>query len=87
MERSYGGSHNPAETELLSDLVRGCILQLAVSREVLAFRDGLPENFNLFQITESKLPRGWLRELPRFTSGALHDTCNIAARAMSARPV
>ncbi|MCR9142930.1 MAG: hypothetical protein NXI24_11805 [bacterium] len=79
MERSYGGSHNPRETELLMDLVRGCILQIAVAREILAFESGLPEDFHLFRLVEQKLPRAWLRELPRFTSGALHDTCNIAA--------
>lgn len=81
MERSYGGSHNPRETELLTDLVRGCVLQLAVSREVLAMVDGLPYEFHLFRLVEKKLPRTQGRELARFTSGALHDTCNIAARA------
>ena len=30
MERSYGGSHNPRETELTGDLVRSTALQLGV---------------------------------------------------------
>ena len=78
LERSYGGSHNPHETEMLNDLVRGSVLQLAVAREVLAMQDGLPADFHLFRLVESKLPQPWLRKLARFTSGALHDSCNIA---------
>ncbi len=84
MERSYGGSHNPRETELLSDLVRGCILQLAVSRELLLM-SAVPADLNLFRMVESKLPAAWLERLDRFTSGALHDTCNIAVRALETR--
>lgn len=79
IERSYGGSHNPRETEMLNDLVRGSVLQLAVAREVLAMQDGLPADFYLFRLVESKLPQPWLRKLARFTSGALHDSCNLAA--------
>lgn len=79
MERSYGGSHNPRETELLSDIVRGSVLQFAATRAALqqpSLRD-----INLFEFVESRLPHSWLGRMDRFTSGALHDTCNIAATA------
>lgn len=87
MERSYGGSHNPNEAELLSDLVRGCILQFAVLRDALFLgaRGGFPAGFNLFRFTEERMPREWLDKMERFTSGALHDTCNTAARATGAK--
>lgn len=79
MERSYGGSHNPRETEMLSDIVRGSLLQLAVTREVLG-REQL-DDLNLFHLVEARMPAAWRKRMPRFTSGALHDSCNIAARA------
>lgn len=78
MERSYGGSHNPHEAELLNDLVRGSVLQFSVLRELMQ-GDGLPPGFNLFRFVEERIPKKWLRALKRFTSGALHDTCNIHA--------
>ncbi|GAB5499896.1 MAG: hypothetical protein PsegKO_22070 [Pseudohongiellaceae bacterium] len=83
MERSYGGSHNPRETELLSDIVRGSVLQLAVTRDFLCqdFTNDDCEDLNLFDFTEQRMPRVWLEKMSRFTSGALHDTCNIAARS------
>lgn len=81
MERSYGGSHNPSETEMLVDITRGCILQLAVARELLA-GPPLQPDFNLFDFVEQRMPERWLSTLSRYTSGALHDTCNIAARAL-----
>lgn len=77
MERSYGGSHNPNEAELLNDLVRGCVLQFAVMRELMQ-SDGLPSDFHLFEFVDDRIPMRWKRSLKRFTSGALHDTCNIA---------
>lgn len=79
MERSYGGSHNPRETELLSDIARGSVLQFAATRAALQ----LPslEDINLFRFVEKRLPDSWLARMDRFTSGALHDTCNIAATA------
>lgn len=79
MERSYGGSHNPREMELLSDMVRGCVLQLAVTRAVLSADD--QQALNLYRLVNSHIPQRWLDRLAVFTSGALHDTCNIAARA------
>jgi len=85
MERSYGGSHNPDETEMLVDITRGCVLQLAVARELLAM-PALEPDFNLFNFVEQRMPRPWLEALPRYTSGALHDTCNIAARARTLQP-
>jgi acetylornithine deacetylase/succinyl-diaminopimelate desuccinylase-like protein len=84
MERSYGGSHNPNETELLVDITRGCVLQLAVVNELLS-KGRLDPAFNLFVHVEQSMPQQWLNVLPRFTSGALHDTCNIAARAAALR--
>lgn len=84
MERSYGGSHNPNEAELLTDLVRGSVLQYAVIRDIFNL-EGFGEDFNLFKFVEERLPQEWLRKLPRFTSGALHDTCNIAATAIAQR--
>ena len=84
MERSYGGSHNPNETELLVDITRGCILQFGVARHLLQ-NGPLPADFNLFDFTEAHMPRTWLARLPRYISGALHDTCNIAAKARELR--
>ncbi|ALS97108.1 hypothetical protein AT746_01645 [Lacimicrobium alkaliphilum] len=83
MERSYGGSHNPRETELLSDIVRGSLLQIQITRQVLA-RSG-QDNFNLFQLVENSIPAEWRSKMDKFISGALHDTCNIAARARQQR--
>ncbi|GAB3026998.1 zinc-binding metallopeptidase family protein [Bowmanella dokdonensis] len=79
MERSYGGSHNPRETELLSDIVRGSLLQVHVTRQVLNRPD--LHGFNLFEQLERTMPGVWRDKMDKFTSGALHDTCNIAARA------
>lgn len=79
IERSYGGGHNPRETELLSDIIRGCILQIAITREVLAYKN--LDDLNLFRRVESHMPDEWLKKMPGFTSGAQYDTCNIAARA------
>jgi len=79
MERSYGGSHNPRETELLSDILRGSMLQLGITRKLM--HTGDPARLNLFDYVEKSLPPQWLARMPRFTSGALHDTCNIAATA------
>lgn len=84
MERSYGGSHNPRETELLNDIVRGSVLQTAVSCEI-ARLERLPPDFNLFTLVERRFPAGWLERRRRFVSGALHDTCNIAARTKALR--
>lgn len=82
MERSYGGSHNPRETELLSDLVRGCVLQTAVTWNFRMQKDRPP--VNLFGLVESRIPAPWQERMARFTSGALHDTSNIAASAFQA---
>jgi len=30
-------------------------------------------------MVEDHIPREWKKKLPSFVSGALHDTCNIAA--------
>jgi len=82
MERSYGGSHNPNELELTMDLARACVLQLSVLQEVLN-RDTI-DGVNLVEVVDRHMPRRWQREVRRFVSGALHDTCNIAARAKEA---
>lgn len=78
MERSYGGSHNPRETELTGDLVRSTALQLGVTHRLLN-RDTLA-GVNLFAETEKLVPKRWTDRLARYVSGALHDTCNIAGR-------
>ncbi|WP_414829808.1 hypothetical protein [Alteromonas sp. H39] len=79
MERSYGGSHNPKETEMLADILRGSILQFDATCQFLSdSNDGVAQ---LFSYVDSIIPDDWKQKQPRFTSGALHDTCNIAARA------
>jgi len=78
MERSYGGSHNLRETELTADLVRATALQLAVAHRLLN-RESL-DGVNLFEQTDALIPARWKDRLPRYVSGALHDTSNIAAR-------
>ena len=82
MERSYGGSHNPKELELTMDLARACVLQLSVLADALN-RDGL-DGVNLVEIADRHIPDRWQQGVRRFVSGALHDTCNIAARAKEA---
>lgn len=79
IERSYGGSHNPREAEMTRDLTRACVLQLAVLRELFE-RESIAE-LDLVGLVERHIPARWLERLPRFVSGALHDTCNISARA------
>lgn len=76
LERSYGGSHNPNETELTRDVLRGSLLQLAVAMEFVHLEH--PESINLYQHVKKLVPQQWQNTLPRFVSGALHDTCNIA---------
>lgn len=78
IERSYGGSHNPHEMELARDLVRGTLLQLAVTREVLSRRD---PDLHLFELVRGKIPTAWRQRRDAFTSGALHDTCNVSSAA------
>lgn len=79
MERSYGGSHNPKELELTMDLARACVLQLSVLADALN-RDDL-DDVNLVEIADRHIPDRWQQGVRRFVSGALHDTCNVAARA------
>lgn len=81
IERSFGGSHTPRETELLGDMIRAGVLQIDVSMHALG-EDLAAPGFNLFRTVESRIPESWRGRLARFTSGALHDTCNIAARAL-----
>jgi hypothetical protein len=75
LERSYGGSHNPNETELARDVLRGTFIQLSVT---IAFILSSQPIINLYQLVHSYLPDRWNNILPGFTSGALHDTCNIS---------
>lgn len=77
MERSYGGSHNPNETEMLIDLTRGNLLAFMVMQDVMQRKD--LTDANLVNITEQKFPPDWITRIGRFVSGALHDTSNIAA--------
>ncbi len=77
IERSFGGSHNPNEAELAADLVRGSLLQFASTLNFIG-REQI-ENLKLFEMVEDHIPREWKKKLPSFVSGALHDTCNIAA--------
>ncbi len=77
VERSFGGSHNANEAELARDLVRGTALQVATTYQLLG-RDSLA-GLNLFEHVRKRLPKRWLERLPRFVSGALHDTCNVTA--------
>ena len=79
MERSYGGSHNPHEAELQTDLTRATLLQLTVLKELLQRKD--LEGLNLYRFTEKKIPSQYRERLEGFISGALHDTCNVAAAA------
>ncbi|HBS05680.1 MAG TPA: hypothetical protein DEA96_11990 [Leptospiraceae bacterium] len=83
MERSYGGSHNPNEAELQTDLTRGTLLQFQTVHDLFA-EGKLSEGFNLYRFTESRIPETYRDKLSRFISGALHDTCNIAAAASRA---
>ena len=80
LERSFGGSHTPRETELLNDIIRACILQIDVSQMALDHALDEPD-FNLFHLVDEHIPQTWKYRLARFTSGALHDTCNTAARS------
>ena len=77
LERSYGGSHNPNETELARDVLKGTFIQLSAT---LAFILSSHLIKNLHQLVHSYLPDRWKNKLSGFTSGALHDTCNISRR-------
>jgi len=83
IERSYGGSHNPNEAQLDSDLLRGSLLQLQVTEQFL-HSDNL--HTNLYEMVHKHLPKAWIDALPRFISGALHDTCNIAGKILEKSP-
>ncbi|PHN06313.1 zinc-binding metallopeptidase family protein [Flavilitoribacter nigricans] len=78
IERSYGGSHNPDEAQLDRDLLIGSLLQLEVSRDFMESRQKTP--VNLFTNVRKLIPKVWKDRLESFVSGALHDTCNIAAK-------
>ncbi|GJL75916.1 hypothetical protein [Nitrosomonas sp.] len=77
MERSYGGSHNPNEMEMMADLTLGNLLAFRVMQDVMQRKD--LTGVNLVNVTEQYMPADWLSKMDRFVSGALHDTCNIAA--------
>lgn len=78
IERSYGGSHNPDEAQLEKDLLIGSLFQLEVTRRFM--EAGNRNKKSLFEMLEEFIPTIWKERLPRFVSGALHDTCNIAAK-------
>lgn len=78
IERSYGGSHNPDEAQLEKDLLIGTLLQLEVSRRFIEAKN--KRKITLFRMVEDFIPDIWKERLPGFVSGALHDTCNIAAK-------
>lgn len=78
IERSYGGSHNPDEAQLDKDLLVGSLLQLEVSRQFIESRGQASPN--LFTMVKQLIPEAWKERLDGFISGALHDTCNVAAR-------
>ncbi len=82
LERSYGGSHNPNETELARDVLKGTFLQLSVT---LAFILSSQPFGNLHHLLHSYLPEKWRDKLAGFTSGALHDTCNISRRVAAGK--
>jgi acetylornithine deacetylase/succinyl-diaminopimelate desuccinylase-like protein len=81
MERSFGGSHNPDENELVMDLTRGCVLQLQVLHEVL--RTDVLKSETLAQVVDRHLPQRWKARVRRFVSGAQHDASNFSMRAAS----
>ena len=83
LERSFGGSHNPNETQLTQDVLRGLILQLAVTYEFLTIKSS--HSINLFDFVYQRIPKSWKDKLPRFVSGALHDTCNISRKIKTIR--
>lgn len=78
LERSFGGSHNPNETQLTQDVLRGLILQFAVTYDFLSLKSS--QSINLFDFVYTRIPNTWKEKLPRFISGALHDTCNISRK-------
>ncbi len=79
IERSYGGSHNPNEAMLLFDLLRGLLFQFDVAYTMQTA--GESSEKTVFQTARELLSRfGKYADLD-FSSGALHDTCNIALRS------
>lgn len=83
LERSFGGSHNPNETQLTQDVLRGLILQLAVTYEFITIKH--TQSINLFDFVYQRIPNAWKEKLPGFISGALHDTCNISRKIKTIR--
>ncbi|MEZ4943175.1 MAG: hypothetical protein R3D58_20035 [Saprospiraceae bacterium] len=78
IERSYGGSHNPNELLIGNDLLIGSLLQLEATLRF--FNSTNAEPGPLFDLVKTCTPKEWREKLDRFISGALHDTCNIAAK-------
>lgn len=76
IERSYGGSHNPRETQAVADLLTGTIFQCEAIRSVLS--SSKPSEVDLYPVVRSLISDCWPNGMEEFNSGPLHDTCNIA---------
>ena len=74
LDGSIGGSHNPREAEHPEVVLTGTILQLAAT---LKFMED-PEQ-KIFDVIEEIMPDTWRERMQDFSSGALHDACQIAA--------
>lgn len=76
MERSYGGSHNPKETEMAGDLLMGTLFQLDITRALLT--EGAGTVTSLHKFARARLPEDLQRQTSGFVSGSFHDACNLA---------
>jgi len=83
LERTYGGGHNPEETELMEDLTSGTLLALAVAMDVLG--RGSLDGCDLVAETTRRVPSSWREALAPFVSGLLPDTANTAAAVRERR--
>jgi hypothetical protein len=73
LDGSIGGSHNPSEAEYPEVVLMGTILQLAATLQFMENPDR-----KIFDLVEEILPRSWREKIGDFSSGALHDACQIA---------
>ncbi len=77
IERSYGGSHNPRETELAADLLQGTVFQLHLTADFIRHR--LDEETGFARQSRSRLPEIWRKGSMDHLSYSIHDACNLAA--------
>ncbi|MDF1756239.1 MAG: hypothetical protein P1U89_25855 [Verrucomicrobiales bacterium] len=71
LERSFGETHTPEETEMAADLLLGTLLQLDITREVL--HSGTESIDSLYHLAAKHFPGPFICK-----TGEFYDACNLA---------